>query len=349
LFQHPVGGELKLPLADELFVSTWLRYQQEAESSGIFAVLQKNFNQLKFPISEGISRTEEYRSAVNRGIPPNQTTRQDSLQLQHPEAVQLIIHQTAAGKIPLLYTGDRQDFINLVCALTKKNEPVPIPESMGAQIVSGYNNWGRIREYRERWQRANPEQDWDLEFQRLIPQKDLYQDTFVILSNNEYSGVPARDMELTKNTWRQMSLVVRREHECAHYLMRRLFGQMRNNMLDELIADYAGLVSAFGRYRAAYFLHFLGLTDYPRSWKGGRIENYRGTPALSEGAFEVLKRLVIKAAYNLESFAAIENFASSNHEECLEMIIALTYLTMEELASERCHVLLQQALNEFHL
>lgn len=46
-------------------------------------------------------------------------------------------------------------------------------------------------------------------------------------------------------------------------------------MLDELIADYAGIVAAWGRYRADWFLRFVGLEDYPRYREGGRLQNYR--------------------------------------------------------------------------
>lgn len=337
LFVHQ--RELDLPLPDEIHIATWERYRKEAETKGVFRVLQSQFPQLRFPIREGISNTENYRAATRRGVP----VEADGFSLEQPDALQLDIYQTPAGKIPLLYSGNRQDFISLVRALTKKNEPVPIPDSMGAQIVSGYNNWGRIREYRSQWEKVNPGSSWEEEFRRLIPRRELYQDTFVILSDNEYSGIPASHFGLEPNEWRRLSLIIRREHECAHYLTRRLFGSMRNNMLDELIADYAGIVKAFGRYRADIFLRFIGLENFPESRPGGRIENYRGNPPLSDGAFDVLKQLVVKAAHNLECFEA-ERLKIQPDQGDFSMIIALTRLTMEELGSDAGGCLLQEAL-----
>lgn len=337
LFVHQ--RELDLPLPDEIHIATWERYRKEAETKGVFRVLQSQFPQLRFPIREGISNTENYRAATRRGVP----VEADGFSLEQPDALQLDIYQTPAGKIPLLYSGNRQDFISLVRALTKKNEPVPIPDSMGAQIVSGYNNWGRIREYRSQWEKVNPGSSWEEEFRRLIPRRELYQDTFVILSDNEYSGIPASHFGLEPNEWRRLSLIIRREHECAHYLTRRLFGSMRNNMLDELIADYAGIVKAFGRYRADIFLRFIGLENFPESRPGGRIENYRGNPPLSDGAFDVLKQLVVKAAHNLECFEA-EQLKIQPDQGDFSMIIALTHLTMEELGSDAGGCLLQEAL-----
>jgi hypothetical protein len=47
------------------------------------------------------------------------------------------------------------------------------------------------------------------------------------------------------------------------YFTRRVFGSMRNNMLDELIADYIGIIEAMGTYQADWFLRFVGLEDFP--------------------------------------------------------------------------------------
>ncbi|MBC6421591.1 MAG: hypothetical protein GDA38_08585 [Hormoscilla sp. SP12CHS1] len=72
--------------------------------------------------------------------------------LKEPESLQLIIHESAAGEIPVIIAGCREDFVSLVQALTKRNEPHPIPDSMGATMVSGFNNWDRIRQYRASWE-----------------------------------------------------------------------------------------------------------------------------------------------------------------------------------------------------
>lgn len=74
---------------------------------------------------------------------------------------------------------------------------------------------------------------------------------------------------------------------------------MRNNMRDELIADYQGIVAANGgRYRADWFLRFIGLEAFPEYRQGGRLQNYRGQPPLSDGAFKILQVLVKDAAEN---------------------------------------------------
>jgi hypothetical protein len=199
-------------------------------------------------------------------------------------------------------------------------------------MISGYNNWERIRE-RLRQGEA---------MESILPSKELYQDRFILLSDGPYSAVPAADLGLDDPEWRRISLEIRRDHECAHYFTRRLFGSMRNNVLDELIADYAGMVAATGAFRADWFLRFLGLEDYPRYRPDGRLNLYRGDPPLSDDAFRSLHALVRSAAENLERFGARGRTLS---ERAL-VLSALASLRLDDLAASDGAERLERALSE---
>ncbi|WYL97363.1 MAG: hypothetical protein HEQ35_29390 [Gloeotrichia echinulata IR180] len=355
-FTHPI----QFPLTSEPHVAVWEEYGVLARVVGAFEVLQQRLVQFKFPILAGISETEAYRSATRRGVSADGIVEATGLVLQEPEKLQLILHQSLAGTIPVLLPGNREDFVSLVQALTMRNEPQPIPNSMGACIVSGFNNWDRIRQYRQQWQAENSvngsASNWAAEFQSIIPQKHLYQDKFIILSNGSYSNVSATDMGLEEREWERLSLTIRLEHECTHYFTRRLFNSMRNNIFDELIADYRGIIAAIGYYRADWFLRFLGLESFPTYREGGRLQNYRGKPPISDGAFEILQALVKAAAENLQRFDAElrSYFLRETSQPKLGvrdaniqplMLICLTYLTLEELASPEAQSRLQEVLD----
>jgi hypothetical protein len=267
--------------------------------------------------------------------------------MQAPDQLQLVIHQSLAGRIPLLITANRADFVSLVQALIKRNEPEAIPASMGAAMVAGYNNWDRVQRYRQAWEQSNKEArqpgDWAEEFKRLLPRRELYQDRFIILSDGPYSGVPAADLGLPEAEWRQVSLAIRREHECAHYFTRRVFKSMQNNLFDELIADYAGLSLAPGCFRANWFLRFMGLEAFPASRPDGRLQNYRGQPPLSDAAFRVLQALLKDAVEKLERFEA--SFVGQPEHSSL-MLLALPRLTLEEIASVDAGPRLERALED---
>lgn len=335
-------------LAPEPHVEIWQQYMQDAEKIGVFAALQPRLVQLQFPIQAGISTLEDYRAATRRGVGVSQVDSSRGLQLQAPDRLKLWLHPTLTGPIPVLIAGCRADFVALVQALTRRNEPVPIPDSMGACIVSGYNNWDRVNRYRQQWTERHPEcnqtSDWLTEFQALIPQKKCYQDRLIVLSLGPYSNVAATELGLPTAEWDAYSLTIRLEHECTHYCTRRLLNSMRNHLLDELIADYMGIVAAVGRYRSDWFLRFVGLESFPNYRPGGRLENYLGNPKLSDGSFTILQALVKSAAENLERFDHHNPVIENNTTEKLARLMGFTRLTLEELATETSEQRLRMAI-----
>ena len=205
-------------------------------------------------------------------------------------------------------------------------------------MVKGYNNWDRIRSYRDKWQAKKPfhclESDWQEEFRKLIPLKEYYQDTFIILSDGDYSGIPAEEMRLSREEWKKLSLLIRREHEATHYFTQRVFGSANNHILDELIADFMGIVAAIGYYRSDWFLRFMGLENYPMYRKGGRLENYLGDPPLSAEAFKILWFLVKKVSENLELIYRKNKLKIKTVGEKAQILMALTGFTFIDLVIE---------------
>ncbi len=322
-----------LPLADEAFVAAWERYAREAESTGAETVLRNALVQLRFPVRRGMSLAPDYQAATRRLVPvPGSIV---PLRLHRPGDLRIEIRRTSAGRLPVVIAPAREDFELLVQALTKRNEPEPVPASVGACMVAGYDNVERLRRLKDHWwaARAFPtEADWRRELRTLLPKKALYQDRFIVASTTPYSAVPADRLGLAPDTWERLSLAIRLEHESMHYFTRRVFGSMKNRLLDELIADYAGIVHATGRFDAAWALGFLGLESYPDYRTGGRLEHYRGDPPLSHGAFRILQHLVRRAADNLEAWSATADDAT-RPDRHIRTVVALTQLTVEDLAA----------------
>lgn len=329
-----VPPSVHLPLEDEPFVAAWAAYEAEARTRGVVPVLREHLVQLRFPIAEGISGTADYQAAVRRGTVPEGV---EGLRLEDPEGLRLFIHPTPAGAVPVLLASRRADFEALVRALTRKNEPTPVPASMGACVVGGYNNWGRVAQLRRHWEageeRVDGAAEWSAAFAVLKGRRELYQDRFILLSDGPYSGVPAQEMGVEPEAWRRASITLRLEHECAHYFTRRVLGSMRNNLLDELLADYAGIVAAAGRFRADWFLRFMGLEDAEGCRASGRLWNYRGDPPLSDAAFAVLQRLVRAAAGRLEEADARLNDVDRTPLGRARVLLALAALTLEEIGA----------------
>lgn len=321
-FQLPTGN-LRLPLRDENFVDSWRTYAEEVRNSGTLRSLERYLVQLRFPIKANISRSSEYISATQFDRLFSQIQEWVGLGLSCPDLCTVDIYPTPAGHIAIITSPLRSDFVLLVQAFGHKNEPVALPPTMGALMVAGYRNWHRVTQVLE--------QNDSIAANGILANRCSYQDRFILLSKGDYSGVSAHQLGLTAEEWRETSWLIRREHETAHYFTRRVLRSMRNNIFDELLADYCGIVRACGRFRADWFLLFLGLEAYPRYRPGGRLENYRGN-SLDDSAFRILQSLVYDAALSVESFDRELRQQAASPMDWPFAILTLSRFYLEELA-----------------
>ena len=321
-------------LEDEPLVATWEKYVEESKDIGIYQTLKKYLVQFQFPIKENISQTNEYKSATLKGISTTLMQNATGLVLTEPEKLKLFLHPSLAGKIPVIITNNRFDFQAIVRALSCRNEPRPMPDSMGAAMIQGLNNWDRLKKELQSASR-----------QTVLQNKALYQDRIIVLSRIPYSNVDAAAMNLEHEDWLDKSLSIRLEHECTHYFTLRHFGKMTNNMHDEIIADYMGICSVSPHFNAQWFLQFIGLESYPYFRKTGRIKNYLGSPPLSDAAFTILRTIVKCAADNIEIFDKKIKVSLNNNIRQAKML-ALCNLNLTQMASEDGVELLLEAYNK---
>lgn len=295
--ENPFDPSGPLTLGDEPFAAVWEAYLAEAEAEGVFPVLRRALVQLRFPVREGMSETAAYRAVTRRGdlsvLGPTGLFR-GGLRLVAPERLRLTLHPTPAGRVPVLTAPVREDFVALVQALTRRNEPSPLPETMGALMVGGYSNWDRIHRARRAWEAGGEHGTWNEAFRAVTRQPEAYQDRFILLSEGPYSGLPAAEVGMGEAEWVRVSHGLRLEHECAHYYCRRALGAMRSNALDEVIADAYGLAAGAGGYDADRLRLFL--EGHPGG-PPGRVANYLG--GLPPTAAPTVRRLVRRLAADL--------------------------------------------------
>ena len=331
----------EFPLPDEMFVPEWQGYARELNAGARFEDLAGRLVQLSFPIQSRMSEHPEYVAVTRRGADASGMSSATGIRLERSRDIRLVIHPTWAGRIPVVTVPCRADFITLVRAFSARNEPVAVPESMGACIIAGYNNWNRLRRFREEWQQTHGS---PASLQIAERNKECYQDRFLILSAGPYSGVPAERVGVPASQWPGLSLIIRREHECAHYWTRRVLRSMRNYVIDEIIADYSGILAATGRFRADWLLVFLGLDLYPSLREEGRLRNYRGSPPLGDEAFAIVWKLVVAAAENLELFHQAHERVLQGRKGALLVLLTLSSFALEQLATEQAVQMLSAEL-----
>lgn len=323
--ERSFSNPLKLPLENEQFSLDWSKSFKGVKD--ISTNLREYIIEANFPIQKGISKTNEYEKAIEEGILTEDRVKGEGLKLKSA-SVELI--DTPAGQMPTITLKDREEFENLIRAISFNNEPLDVPKSMGASTYANYTNWGRIKKYRDNWEKLSSdssEVEWAKEFSKLEHKKYLYQDRFIILSSSPYSNVKAKDLNLniSKEDWADKSLSIRKYHETTHYFTKRVLGSMKNNAIDEILCDYVGLVkSNEGEYNSFYALSFLGLENYPKYRKGGRLENYLDN--LEDKDILIIHPLVKDAISNIEML-------HSKDQNPFIAVIAFSKFSLEELAT----------------
>lgn len=210
---------------------------------------------------------------MNKRIPHGE----EEIKLKSPQSVKIEIYNSIAGNIPVIYAKNEEDFYEIVRQLIHKGRPVPNIEKTGASFAFGLTN------------------------------------KFIILSNKPYSNIPAQKLGLEDEIWKDYSIIIRREHECTHYFTKRFLGSSQNNLHDELVADFTGIMCAVGEFKAKWFLAGMGIDLYPKEQEVGRFPVY--TSELSKEAAEIMKKIIIKAANNVEKWSQTDAVKQMSRNE----------------------------------
>lgn len=306
----------KEPFSKESNIEFWDDYSENNKNENTFDLLKRCYPQLNFPIETGIEKTDLYKEFTLRGK-TDFTSLSNCLKLTDSKGIKLQINECIAGKIPVLTISNEDDFIKIIQSLLYKNNPVEIPVSMGAALINGVNNWERINLLKNSWLVKNPSGNWNQEFSNIIPNKSLYKDKLIILSTKPYSNVPAKQLGLTEDIWIKHSISIRKEHEFTHLYTLKRYGLASNNLHDELIADYIGIIKTIGCYDKIWMLNFMGLEEYPKYRKGARLENYVQQNRLSQQDFKQLIKIIKNAIETIAVFdKKIGKLMSVNDERC---------------------------------
>jgi len=319
-----------LPLADEPFVAAWQGYIDVARKSDAVTALCEPLVQWNFPVRQGLSSATEYVNVTRRFADVDNCSLATGAEFRDPSGVTVRLQNSLAGRIPIVAFSERDDFEYAWCALTQRNEPVPMPGGMGAAMIAGYNNVARIQRAREEFLKDDDVQHWPLALRTLLQQKEQYQDKFILISPGEYSGVPASQLNLSDSRWRELSVEIRVHHEVAHFVTQRLCGSMQNHLLDELIADYHGISTASGDYRADWFLHCMGVDGDGNYRRGSRMQHYTADMVPGSEPFDILVKLIIAAARNLEKLNLALKRQADNTAQLV--VLALACFSLDELA-----------------
>ena len=195
--------------------------------------------------------------------------REREITFESPESVEIELYSSIGGDIPVITAKNNTDFDSILRNAVYNGKDDSNILKMGAAFAFGK------------------------------------QTRFIVLSYKPYANIPAEYMGFDEETWAENSLLIRKHHECAHYFTKRFYGSSKNNLHDELLADLSGFYSAFGKFKAEWFLHGLGLLDNPDG-KEGRIAIY--TKGLGDKSVKIVARLAAVIARSVEKWTETNEF-----------------------------------------
>ena len=325
--------EISFPLDDEPFIKSWKKYETDAASLGVLPAIKKALPQLNFPIDDKIGDNPEYKDAVLFGNITKERLDGDSLKLTAPENMQLAVIPNDAGSIPMIYIPKREDFVSMFQALKTGNTTREVPVELTSAIVRDLRNSDRIMTYKERFLKKkslmNLSTSWLDEFNKLLPKKELYLDSFIIICGGDAANVKHDDIGIPKDEWIADSIVINREKEVLKYYFKRIFQVEKNHPYIELITNYHAIKTALNKFTAETLLKIMipkPDSTLPACGLGVLDEKFKPETC------EVIKKLIIAAANNLEQFEKIYRNELEGNDNNL-LLISFTYLTLEELAS----------------
>ena len=243
------------PLPADPTLDWWRELLLDPRPQHWWPELQQQLPQLLLQQLPGVSQSEQYKCAVLRGEPIGSDQLLSLPPWECPEDMHLSIAEHPCGAMPVLRTPSWADFERLVRALAHRCEPVPLAGGVHAQAISGLIHWGLIARF-GRQARAQ----------------------LIVLHDAPYGSVPASVLpwDLSEAEWTRRSGDLRLEHELTHLATKRVLGQMRLNLLDELIADAMGLLTTMGCYSAEVFARCLGVDPKDGPQANGRWTSYVG-------------------------------------------------------------------------
>ena len=157
------------------------------------------------------------------------------------EATVTWLESTPVGKIPVIHTSSRESFERAVKTLYP-GSATGIPANVNAFTLK-----------------------------TKLPSLDGHR--IIILNRSGYSALSGKELGMEEEEWLEKSMTLRLNHEICHYFSLRALGGMRNHVLDEIAADCAGQLAAFGAFRASLQRLFFGISQ-GSVLPGGRFSFY---------------------------------------------------------------------------
>lgn len=302
-FSKADGDWPKLPLPPDAIEMRWRRWLLATPQEDQWQALRSELPQLLLTPQPLTQLADRYQRLVLRGESPQPKDLEIAPRLKDPSGFSITIANHACGAVPVLTVSHHDDFVLIIRCLAHRCENIPVRNTVHAQAVAGLIHWGMIREF-----------DAKSRCQLLILHRAPY-------SSLDASSIPNNP---NLDQWLEQSQRWRLEHELTHIACRKLAGEMRINLFDELIADAIGMKTALGSFHADLFRQGLGLNRDGTTQKDARAHVY---VQMLDPIYHVAAcQMVLARAKELEQLLEAKQLPSNS----IELLKILTQSTLDQ-------------------
>ncbi len=302
-FSNANGSWPTLPLPPDAIEMRWRRWLLSTPQEDHWQALRSELPQLLLPPQPLARLSDCYQRLVLRGESPQPKDLEAAPRLKDPSGFSITIANHACGGVPVLTVSHHDDFVLIMRCLAHRCEKVSVQDTVHAQAVAGLIHWGLIREL-----------DAKARCQILILHRAPY-------SSLDASSIPNNP---SQDQWIKQSQLWRLEHELTHIACRKLAGEMRINLFDELIADAIGMKTALGSFHADLFRQGLGLNLDGTIQDNARAHVYIQT--LAPKYHLIACQMVLARAQELEQLLKTKQLPNDS----IKLLKSLTKSTLDQ-------------------
>ena len=242
----------------------------------VMETMAQRYNQLYLTPKKGISETGVYTDIVHYGkTPPEVAVKMNEglSGFKCSKYDKLFSETTPAGKVDIVYIHERSDFERFIQIMAYRGEPANVSSSLESAEIVGITNWRKIEQHMNEYiDHGGNELSWRDELRKFRGEKKNYQDTLIIISNCDYSGVNADEAGFGELVWNQLSLKIRIYNACALYTCRRIYKKCNSILLEEIFGDCVGMLFALNKYDTSLARKFMGVSG--KKYNGvGRLKS----------------------------------------------------------------------------
>ena len=263
------------PLKDDPQIEWWRSWLDLTTPDCCWSQLQENLPQLLIPPVKDACKGDLYKRLVLQGSKPYLADFEAGL--REPIDFDVNIKSHWSGSMPIIHIRNQGEFTQLLQCLAHRCEPTPIQQSVHSQVIGGLIHWGLIRSI-----------DPSLRCKILVLHHSPY-------SSIPFHSVPGMD---SANEWLRRSDIWRLEHELIHVACKRLVGEMRLNLYDELLADAIAMRVSLGYFDSKLFRITMGLDPDGYALESSRVHTY--TKGLCNDNKIKAQKLVLERAFELD-------------------------------------------------